>query len=175
MAFLAAGLPSTPVSCLVSWIELSGLGEGWRARHPGRPPSNKSLLAFSFCQMSSRAPSVGLLTGVVGNLSPFSLWLKFIKASKFKLSSPTSQKNRRKEGRGQEGLPSLFRITPLSKSDGTTAKRQIAEDRQRGQCQGDKVRGVLGTRIKAAASGEWTGKDTGHTEPCSVLMSPTLT
>lgn len=63
VAFLAAGLLSTPVSCLVSWIELSGLGEGWRARHPGRPPSNKSLLALSFCQMGFRALSMGLWNG----------------------------------------------------------------------------------------------------------------
>lgn len=33
----------------------------------------------------------------------------------------------------------------------------------------------MGTRIKAAASGEWKGKDTGHTVLCSVLMSPMLT
>lgn len=63
VAFLAAGLQSTPASCLVSWIELSGLGEGWRAKRPGRPPSNKSLLALSLCQMGCRAPCMVLWNG----------------------------------------------------------------------------------------------------------------
>lgn len=31
-----------------------------------------------------------------------------------------------------------------------------------GQCQGDTARGVLGTRIKAAVTGEWKGRDTEH-------------
>ena len=52
------------ISCHVSWIELSGLGEGWGARRPGRPPNNKSLLAPSVCQMGCRAQSVGVRVGV---------------------------------------------------------------------------------------------------------------
>lgn len=53
----------TLISCHVSWIELSGLAEGWRARRPGRPPSNKSLLAPSVCQMGCGAKSVGVQGG----------------------------------------------------------------------------------------------------------------
>lgn len=49
------------ISCHVSWIELSGLGEGWRARHPGRPPSDKSLLALPVCQIGCRTWSMGVL------------------------------------------------------------------------------------------------------------------
>lgn len=37
-----------------------------------------------------------------------SISLKFIEARESKLISPTSKENRRKEGGGQEGLPSLF-------------------------------------------------------------------